>query len=133
MDPEPRTDAPALGARRHLLRDSKVREPVPHTRMVHTEHRKVPGLHLGDVALVRDRERTALEVVRALRVVLRRGRARAGVVALLDVAPARGREERCGGLGARELGRDFPARRERHECVGRWREGEVVVLQKRWK
>lgn len=70
MDPEPRANAPALGARRHVRRDRKVREAIPHTRVVHAEHRKVLGLDRVHVALVRDRERTALEVVRALRVVL---------------------------------------------------------------
>lgn len=43
--------------------------------MVHAEHRKVAQLLLSHVALVcdRERERTALEVVRPLRVLLRRG------------------------------------------------------------
>lgn len=67
MDPEPRTDTPALGACRHLLRDSKIRKAIPHTRMFHIKHRKVPGLHFTDIALVHDRESTALEDVQALR------------------------------------------------------------------
>lgn len=66
MDTEPRINTPALWTRRHPLRYTKIREPAD-TRMIRTEHRTIPRLHLTDVALVRDGERTALEVVQALR------------------------------------------------------------------
>ena len=85
--------------------------------MVHAEHRKVRGLDLADVALVRDRERAALHVAQARRVHRPTREApivgRAGVVALADVraalrrCPVRGHalvtaELRDGGLAGGE-------------------------------
>ena len=106
MDPEPRADTATRWARGHPLWDLEVREAVPHAGLVDTEDGEVLRLDVRDVGLVRDRERAALEVVEASGVDGGDGRARARVVAVLDVASGVGREERGGALVARDLRRD---------------------------
>jgi len=99
VNPEERADTTALRTRRHTLRNLKVREPGPHTGLVNTENRKVLRLNSPNIALVRNGQRTALEIVQALRMVRLGARIRTDVVRVVLVADvaAFGRGEEGGG------------------------------------
>ena len=109
---------PSLRTWRHPLRDLKVREPMPHTRVVHAEHCEVLRPDLVHIALVCDGESAPLKIVESRRVHRSAREApvarRAGIIALGDVSvalrrcPVRRkalvtRELRCRGLASREF------------------------------
>lgn len=68
VDPEPSTDASALGARGHLLGHLEIGEPSPNACLVDAKDREILRLHLCDIALVRNGERAAEKVLDAVRV-----------------------------------------------------------------
>lgn len=68
VNPKPSTDASAFGARGHLLRHLEIGEPGPNARLVDAKDREILRLHLCDIALVRDGERAAEEVLEPVRV-----------------------------------------------------------------
>ena len=64
VNPEERAVASARRTRRHSRRNLEVSEPRPHACLIDAEHRKILGLDCVHVALVRNRERTALEIAK---------------------------------------------------------------------
>ena len=66
MNPEKCTDASSIGARWHAFRYLKVCKPGPNTSVVHAENREIFRLNGAHVALVRNRQRTALEFVKSM-------------------------------------------------------------------
>ena len=107
MNPEPSTDASTGRARRHSRRDLEVGEASPDTSLVDAEHCEVLGLDLCDIALVRDCERTSLQVIEVHCVHRAAGKAPVGrwawVVPLAYVAALRRCEVRRETFVARDL------------------------------
>ena len=80
MDPEEAADALVVRARGHVRGDLEAVVQVPRAGVHDAEDDKVLGLHVVEVGLVRDAERTAGRVVDVVGVDRRRGLARAGQV-----------------------------------------------------
>lgn len=98
MDPEECTNAAPLGTGWHPGRHLEVRKTRPDAGLVDTEYCEVFRLHLGNVRFVCDGQGASLDVAQPGGVVLCGWRARARVVAVLDVPSRIRREESCGTL-----------------------------------
>ena len=98
MNPEPRADAPASRARRHPLWNLEVREAIPNARVIHTEYSEVLRLNLSNITLVRNAQRTAVEVIDASGMVFAHGASWARIITILDVTAWGGRKVRGGAL-----------------------------------
>jgi len=66
MDPMPRTDAAALGARRHVLGNREVSVERPNTLVINAENGQIIGLDAVHVRGVCNGEGTTLQVIVAL-------------------------------------------------------------------
>ena len=129
MNPEEGADATALGTRWHTRWNLEVRETRPNAGLVDTENRKILRLNRPDIALVRDGQRTTLEIIQPLGVVRLGARVRADVVRIVlvaNVAPFGRGEERGGSFVAGDFCSGWFARWEVENvaCVG----GEVEVV-----
>lgn len=88
VDPEPRADAVVARARGQLSRHLELRVQIPHAGLVHTEDSEVVRLDVIPAGLVRDCERTSLDVILAVGVELRRRLTWTGPVATISCVPS---------------------------------------------